>query len=671
MSWMQKLYETYAPLSRLPAPPENSGKGKIGRLVPEGHSTAQTHIEIVLDGEGNFASAKVIDKEDATTVIPCTEASATRSGTSPVPHPLCDALQYVAADFRKYGGVVTSGFTKEDDQPHKDYMEQLRAWVAVSPHPKTSSILKYLKKGTVIEDLARQRVLPLDAAGKIASVKTPETAAYQIWAVLPTGQSADKAVVRWRVEIKEERASGVWEDQTLLEDWSAYYLTLIKTRGLCMVNGDDVPLASLHPAKLRNAGDKAKLISSNDSSGFTYRGRFTEAEQACGVGYEISHKAHSALRQLIARQGYHNDSQVFVSWAVSGKSTPPPLEESPDWWDVPVELSEGAAAPTGPDHTRDVGETFALRLNKYIAGYAAKLDPTECIVVMGLDSATPGRMSIIYYRELLGSEFLERLRNWHAEMAWPQRVSAKQQEQGKKQGQPAEPWRACAPTPRAIAEAAYGRRLDAKLKKATVERLVPCIIDGRALPADLVESCIRRAANRPGFKEYWEWEQTLGVACAMYKGRHARHPEAEQRRVYDMDLESERTTRDYLYGRLLAVAEHIEEIALYVAGEDRPTTAARLMQRFADHPCSTWRSIELALQPYMQRLQAVRGGFLHNMRALLDDIIHAFQDDDFASTRPLSGEFLLGYHCQRRALKLAAADKKNEKNENQTEGAEE
>ncbi len=667
MSWMQKLYETYAPLSRPQAMTGGGGGKRKGFLVPGSHSTAQTHIEIVLDAEGNFASAKVIDKDDATTLIPCTEASATRSGARPVPHPLCDALQYVAADFRKYGGVVTSGFAKEDDQPHKTYMEQLRAWVAASPRPKTKVILKYLEGGTVIADLVRQHVLPLDAEGKIASAKTPETAAYPIWAVLPAGQSADKAVVRWRVEIPGDLATGVWEDQTLLNDWSAYYPTTIERKGLCMVNGDEVSLASLHPAKLRHAGDKAKLISSNDSSGFTYRGRFTEAEQACGVGYEISHKAHSALRQLIARQGYRNDTQVFVSWAVSGKPTPPPLEESSDWLDVPVELSEGDAAPAGPDHTRDVGETFALRLNKYIAGYAVKLDLTECIVVMGLDSATPGRMSIIYYRELLGSEFLERLKNWHAEMAWPQRVSAKQQEQGKKQGQPAEPWRACAPTPKAIAEAAYGRRLDAKLKKATVERLVPCIIDGRALPTDLVESCVRRAANRPGFKEHWEWEQALGVACAMYKGRHARHPEAEQRRVYDMDLESKRISRDYLYGRLLAVAEHIEEIALYVGGEDRPTTAARLMQRFADHPCSTWRNIELALQPYMQRLQAVRGGFLHNMRALLDDIIEAFQGDDFSSVQPLSGEFLLGYHCQRRALKLAAADRKNE---NQTEGAE-
>lgn len=658
MSWMQKLYETHGTLARLSLANAESVS------VPESHSTARAHIEITLDRDGAFSRASVIDKADATTVIPCTEASAARAGSRPVPHPLCDALQYVAVDFRTFGGVVTSGFAKEDDQPHKDSLEQLRQWVAAAPHPKTVLILKYLEGGAVIADLVRQRVLPLDANGKIASAKTPETADWPLWAVLPAGQSADKAVVRWRVEIPGDLTPGVWEDQSLLDNWSAYYPTTIDTMGLCMVSGDVIALTSLHPAKLRHAGDKAKLISSNDSSGFVFRGRFTDSggTQACGVGYGVSQKAHSTLRWLIARQGYRNDSQVFVSWAVSGAPTPCLIDDSPDWLDEPIDMD--AAAIAGPDYTRDAGQSFALRLNNYIAGYAAKLDPTECIVVMGLDSATPGRMSVIYYRELLGSEFLKRLKSWHKDMAWPQRVFAKQKGKDKKQGAPVAPWRECAPTPKTIAEAAYGRRLDDKLKRATVERLVPCIVDGREPPTDLVESCVRRAANRPGFKEQWEWEQVLGVACAMYKGRYARHAKIEQRRTYDMALEPERTSRDYLYGRLLAVAERIEEMALYVAGEDRPTTAARLMQRFADHPCSTWRSIEMALQPYMQRLQASRGGFLHNMRTLLDDIVQSFQGDDFTSGQGLTGEFLLGYHCQRQAWK------KDKSNAAETEGVE-
>ena len=123
-----------------------------------------------------------------------------------------------------------------------------------------------------------------------------------------------------------------------------------------------------------------------------------------------------------------------------------------------------------------------------------------------------------------------------------------------------------------------------------------------------------------------------------------------------MTLETERTSRDYLYGRLLSIAEHIEGRALYVGGEKRDTTAAKLMQRFADRPNSTWRTIELALAPYKSRLRAKRPAFMHGMETLLDEVITKFEGDEFLSDRKLSGEFLLGYHCQRQVLNPPKTD---------------
>ena len=120
-----------------------------------------------------------------------------------------------------------------------------------------------------------------------------------------------------------------------------------------------------------------------------------------------------------------------------------------------------------------------------------------------------------------------------------------------------------------------------------------------------------------------------------------------------MSLEEGRNSRDYLFGRLLAIAEKIESYALYLAKEGRDTTAERLMQRFSDHPASTWRTIELALRPYMQRLQSSRPGYLYNLKCLLDDVISQFQNDDFTRAGRLDAEFLLGYHCQRTALRPA------------------
>lgn len=119
-----------------------------------------------------------------------------------------------------------------------------------------------------------------------------------------------------------------------------------------------------------------------------------------------------------------------------------------------------------------------------------------------------------------------------------------------------------------------------------------------------------------------------------------------------MALEEDRTSRDYLYGRLLAVADNIESYALTAAENNRDTMAARLMQRFADRPFSTWRTIELALTPYKSRLRSVekKAGFLLKREKLIQEIKWKFLADDFTSDRPLSGEFLLSFDCQRRDL---------------------
>jgi CRISPR-associated protein Csd1 len=251
-------------------------------------------------------------------------------------------------------------------------------------------------------------------------------------------------------------------------------------------------------------------------------------------------------------------------------------------------------------------------------------------VVMALDSATPGRMAIVYYRELQASEFLERIQGWHEHTAWPQNMGKDRRFIG-------------APAPRDIAEAAYGRRVDDKLKKSTVERLLPCIVDGRPIPRDLVTACAQQAVN-PAGKEHWEWERCLGIACALVRG-------SRREENYSMSLEEDRNSRDYLFGRLLAIAEKIEGYALYLAKETRGTTAERLMQRFSDHPSATWRTIELALRPYMQRLQGSRPAALYVWKSLLDDVISRFQGDDFTRPGRLDAEFLLGYHCQRAALR--------------------
>jgi len=656
MSWIHKLYDTYQSVQGNAL---FDGEGR--RPLPIGHIFANAHIEVTVSGAGDFISADVLSKDDCQTCIPCTENSGSRSGKQPPPHPLVDKLQYVAGDFHSHGGKVTVGFQNDPTQPHNDYVDALQDWYRAFPHPKLKAILSYVRKGRLVADLKERavNVIPFDPAGQfVVSASKEEKDLWPIWKVLGPSSAPQDAVVRWRVELAPGTPdTSTWDDPELIHGWCEYAPTTLDDPGLCMVTGVDATLTTKHPRGIRNPADGAKLISSNDKTGFTFRGRFTDdGAQAVSVGYEVSQKAHNALRWLIARQGQksaHGD-QVFVAWAVSGKPIPSPFGELGEW-DEDAEgsgdvLEEEEQTEAAPDHGRDIGQSYARRLNQYMAGYGDIDDPTEDIVILGLNSASPGRLAIIYYRELKGSELLARLRTWHLAMAWPQRFSRKQTD-AKGKSNTVVNWRVAAPAPDLIAEVAYGRRLDDKLRKATIERLIPCIIDGQSLPRDLVVSCAHRASHGASHRtgqEAWQWEQALGVACALFKGFHETHPDPCERRSYHMALEPTRTSRDYLFGRLLAIAENIEQTAIYYAGEkQRSTSAERLMHHFANQPSFSWRTIELSLDPYFKRLHSRAPALLKIRKDLLDEIIGLFNPDDFTDNSRLGPEFLLGFHCQR------------------------
>ena len=641
MSWMAKLYETYDHIV-------TSNQEEEAILWPISHFVKNAHIEVVIDIEGNFLKgrSKILHGSDSPTLIPATESSAGKAGAKIAPHPLCDEIGYCASDY-----------PKANRKKILAYLDQMRDWTNSSKsHPKLKAIFKYLEKQTLWNDLSSEFEFPL-------KVKKSNGTSQKI--------SPEKVFIRWCVEEPGNLVSGTWQDEELIDSWISYDREKNSKKGFCYILGDKARIASNHPRFLRWPGDGAKLVSSNDHSGYTFRGKFTDTKtsidkhgaQAVVIGFDVTQKAHNALRYLMSRQGYRNGDQVYITWAVSGKTIPEPLKSS---WsllgdDIPLQPEiDIEESQDRIDQSIDLGESFAYKFNNYLRGYRAKLEPNEQIVIMGLDSATPGRMGIIYYRELLASEFLDRIHDWHIQFSWPQRYTKEySNSKNPKKVIKKTIWPVSTPVPRIIAEAAYGDILKSNdtLKKSLLERILPCIVDGRPFPRDVMLSAVRRANNRTSKRlpqkfsnmksENAEWEKHLGVACALYRGFYMRYPDKIKRREYSMTLEEDRKTRDYLYGRLLAIAERIEEVALNVGGESRPTTAARLMQRFADRPFSTWRNIELGLQPYMQRLQGKRAGFLINRKKELDAVSAAFIPEDFISEKALSGEFLLGYHCQK------------------------
>lgn len=649
MSWMAKLYDTYEQAMKLDLPEDK-------RLMPISHTLQNAHINIQIDGDGNFLGAKVLEKTQI--VLPATESSAGRS-SGEAPHPLADKLQYVAADYAKFGGQKKHYF--------EGYEAQLRHWCESQySHFKVRAVLSYVVKGRVIEDLVNAKVCYLDIDNQLLtswqSETTEESPLPLLFKVLPKERGEldqGNAMICWTVITEGDLVPETWKDESVQQAWIAFDAETTGKYSFCYVSGQEQPMATNHPAKLRHTGDKAKLISANDSSGFTFRGRFISGEQVANIGFEVTQKAHNALRWLIANQASKNGDQVVVAWAVSGKPVPAPLVPTFKLDDFDEIVDENYdPLSTDTDLTTDLGQNFAKALSRYMAGYfdgrIADLKEHESIVIMGLDSATPGRMAVIYYRDFMARDYVKTIEKWHLHLAWPQRVSKKIQTENKKPKTQVY-WPASAPSPWNILQAAYGDvvRSNDELKKSLYERIMPCILEGRPLPVDLVNLAVNRASNRNS-SEHWEWEQNLGVACALYRGFHhpERQPDAKKRRDYVMSLDTQYASRDYLFGRLLAVAERIEEMAMVAASEpSRSTHASRLMQRFSDRPASTWLSIRTALVPYQQRLRTKLPPLEAAYNRLLDDICDVFNRDDFSSDKRLSGEYLLGFHCQRKWLR--------------------
>jgi CRISPR-associated protein Csd1 len=639
MSWLTKLYETYEQ-GRVMG--EVLGWPAERKLMPISHTLQNAHINIVIDGDGQFISARALEKTQV--VLPATEQSAGRS-SGEAPHPLADKVQYVAGDYGPFGGLKKAYFT--------GYQAQLKQWCESEfGHPAAKAVLAYVSKGAVVADLVAHGVMPA-ADGVLLTQWVADDEPPLLIKVLPKEKGKldqGSALVCWTVQVPGQPQADTWTDPDLQQAWVDFNSSRGGASGLCFVKGEVAVLATNHPAKIRHTGDKAKLISANDINGFTYRGRFLNHGQANAVSYDVTQKAHNALRWLISnpKQAFRNGDQVYVSWAVSGKAIPQP---SADMWDIMaadfVEEKE--------DHGTDLGQSYGIKLKRYMQGYLAKgaLVEDDSIVLMGLDSATPGRMGIIYYRETTPKEFIETLTRWHEALAWPQRHKIKRENAAGKVIDKVV-WPICAPAPYKILDAVYGDVLKSSdtLKKNLIERLMPCIIEGRPLPDDIVKQSLKRATNRVAYKsdETWLWEQNVGIACALYKGFCKRHNDPKYHKDYAMALEHDYRSRDYLYGRLLAVAEKIESLALKVAGESRLTTAERYMQRFATRPASTWLNISTALVPYQHRLKSKIPAMESAYKQLLDEVTAMFETRDFNADTRLSGEYLLGFHCQRQWL---------------------
>jgi CRISPR-associated protein Csd1 len=612
VNWFGNLALTYNNVLEIVGLPDENGNA----LLPSNHMMANTDINVTIDKDGNFRHAEY---GLATIMIQCTEDSASRAGLVIFPHPLHDQLGYLCCDEKK----------------REAYLNQLARWH--SRHPKVSAVYQYLLRGTLLDDLRNSGITvdidKLNPFKKNGDKKSEKELQNDI----------HKQFVRFSVEIPGDFTPHLWEDGTVATAWQNYLAENDESvNQLCYVLGEIKPITFKHPKGINPTTNGAKLISSNDSSNYTYRGRFTSPEQANAISAEASSKAHAMLKYLIATQGYKCDSQAIVAWAVdTGEAALNPFASSEEMFganesmetDTDKQIRAGSILAT--DYAKKLRNAF------YGMSNAVRLrDTARRVAVIAVDAATTGRMSVTFYQDMRENEYIERIISWHEECCWWFEKNKNEY--------------VSAPRVDRIIAAVYGepkgKEYD-KIKKQARERILHNIICGEHINRGWVSAAVNRVSNPFSYSKAdggWDkqlWDTAFGVTCAIVRKYFI-----DKKEEFSLELELDRRDRSYLYGRLLAIADKIESHARYLQnGKDdtdkRPTNAVRYMSVFAAKPFRTWNLIYSALNPYIQRLN---GADWYQQQ--IDEIMSLFEGADFESDKPLDGKYLMGYSLQRRFL---------------------
>lgn len=605
MSWLASLSETYD--NFYGGAYEQTGD----RIVPVGFITKDVLFTVLLDADGNFRGA--VRNEKKTVRIPSSPDAAGRTGP-PTPFPLYDELRYMAGDLSEMIGLSFESY-------FESYIAALRDWNQAEGAPSVLGLLLgYLERKTLANDLK--------TAGHITYKKDfgSKSALEKLY----------KGMVEFRIyDGSEHDYIGIADMPDVQKNWSKRLVDSMGNFGLCCASGEVTAIADKHPKLFGNT----KLISSKDAQRvFQYRGRFTSSEDACMIGYETSEKAHNTLRWLIGRQGCRKFSLNFVAW-------------SKECYDVIQPDADLEFLGIEPETRIDTAEDYSKFISARLAGYQKKpaYEPANHVILMGLEAATPGRMSINYYEELGGREYLDRLGRWYENCFW--RISWFDNDKKRRTG-------VLTPSLEAIGNAVFGRdemmsaKRDVRDEKSGTKQvrhfylnMLACISGGRHAPVGYTMTAYHRVLNPQSFRNRngsWQrtdWIDCMGVTLAMLKS-------ADTKEEYNVALNEKETDRSYLYGRLTAVADIIESRALREADSDRMTNAVRLFTVMQQRPATTWQNLEQKLSPYFGKLSAASRTWYKRM---IDSIIE-LGDDLMGDNSPLSPRFIEGYHNQRYVL---------------------
>lgn len=591
MGLFQEAVETYDNLS------DEIGKYYSGKepFAPVGHIVTQPKIKVTIDVDGEFVSAsKFNDKIKEKVIIPVTQESSGRS-SGIAPHPFEDKIEYLS-------GI--------DERKYTAFMKQLNEWLDFDKsNEKVAAVYKYLSKKSLISDLETYGFIKYDNKNKISN-------------------SGD--LVCWDVIGTDDYSSEVWKDRKLMKSYAKFYENKLKSDecDLCMVSGEYAPLAKQHIKGVVSLNGNAKLISANDISNFTYRGRFSDDRESLTVSYIASQKAHNALKWLVANYGVILGERCFVCWNAKGYDVPLPQKPvcENDSNDGMFQRKKDSKQPA--DYKKD--------LEKALIGYKQNLPKGEDVVIAAFDAATTGRLAVTYYNELDASDYIDRLGYWDLTCSW---IDSRFGEYS--------------PSIYNIVQVAFGTpresnnkiklEVDNKLQSQIAQRLIFCRIDKSKFPYDIMRAAVEKSGNIQIYDKSLR-NKILFTTCAIIKKyRHDNFKEECK-----MALEENKLDRSYQYGRLLAILEKAEKDT-YSPEEKRESNAIRMQPVFVKRPAYAFKIImEQLKSAYYPKLNNGARIWYDKLIGQIMEVISNCNEDNF--NKPLSETYLLGYYLQKNAL---------------------
>ncbi|MFV4957264.1 type I-C CRISPR-associated protein Cas8c/Csd1 [Lactobacillus delbrueckii subsp. allosunkii] len=612
MSWLSEFVDVYDKNEknlgitsyRIYHPKSGEESKKAYQMLPVSHIFLNCTLQIDLNADGTFAGAFVVD--DPKTIVPATIESSIRSGSGSylVPLPVDDKLQYLARDYSKWSG------DEKYIESHKKYLEQFRAYLSfLREYPDQyvyrtlQAVYRYVTENDIINDLWTGKIFGENVAKEKVA-----------------GNNLFKSTVRFNIRNPENVKR--FENRRFFDAWTQYYHQVLQTdtvsggtdEGIDYITGEEnVILTSKHPKGILDNAANAKLISANDTTNFTFKGRFLTADEAVTIGYDSSQKAHAAMKWLLTKQGFKIGDRYYLAWEVNGENTADLsiVSQNP----LLALAQKKFAETTEIDTNTNIAENF----RKVLIDGANKDDYSlqGSVHLIELESPVNGRFGVVYYQAMSLQQYINKFASWYGKITIDDRQSFFNLKQ--------------------VCYDIYGDRVDDKRMAATVSQLSHMILGSQIVPWSLLSAIYNRAIRPASFNDDKSWRRVTRTASKLFK---AYYDEGEIKTM----LNDSYHNRSYSFGRLLAIADVIEGGVLQGSenNEGRVTNAKRYMSSFAQRPLDTWKIIYTNLQPYLRKSK-----YSFKASKLIDEIFASLDAEDKHLNDPLNGKFLIGYSQQR------------------------